>query len=55
MFTSWNGAVTSRSFALMVRAPNRYGVPTFYELHLWVWEHNQNGLFNDWNSKVSCP
>jgi hypothetical protein len=39
----------------LVRAPNRYGVPTFYELHLWVWEHNRNGIFNDWNPKVRCP
>ena len=39
----------------LVRSPNRYGVPAFYELHLWVWEHNRNGVFNDWNPKVACP
>jgi len=39
----------------LVRAPNRYNVPAFYELHLWVWEHNRNGIFNDWNPKLSCP
>jgi hypothetical protein len=39
----------------LVRAPNRYNVPAFYELHLWVWEHNPNGIFNDWNPKVRCP
>ena len=39
----------------LVRSPNRYGVPSFYELHLWVWEHNRNGIFNDWNPKVRCP
>jgi len=39
----------------LVRAPNRYNVPAFYELHLWVWEHNRNGLFNDWNPSVRCP
>ena len=39
----------------LVRSPNRYGVPGFYELHLWVWEHNRNGIFNDWNPKVRCP
>lgn len=39
----------------LVRAPNRYNVPAFYELHLWVWEHNRNGIFNDWNPKVTCP
>jgi hypothetical protein len=39
----------------LVRAPNRCNVPAFYELHLWVWEHNRNGLFNDWNPSVRCP
>jgi type II secretory pathway pseudopilin PulG len=39
----------------LVRAPNRYNVPAFYELHLWIWEHNRNGLFNDWNPSVRCP
>jgi hypothetical protein len=38
----------------LVRAPNRYNVPTFYELHLWVWEQNRNGIFNDWNPAVHC-
>ncbi len=39
----------------LVRAPNRYGVPSFYELHLWVWKQNRNGMFNDWNPAVHCP
>jgi hypothetical protein len=39
----------------LVRAPNRYSVPAFYELHLWVWEANRNGIFNDWNPAVHCP
>lgn len=39
----------------LVRSPNRYGVPAFYELHLWVWEHNRDGIFNDWNPAVRCP
>lgn len=39
----------------LVRTPNRYGTPMpFYELHLWLYEHNPNGLFNDWNPNVSC-
>jgi len=25
-----------------------------YELHVWLWEHNRNGLFNDWNPVVTC-
>ncbi|HEY9024863.1 MAG TPA: hypothetical protein VIP05_11230 [Burkholderiaceae bacterium] len=39
----------------LVRTPNRYGTPMpFYELHVWLWEHNPDGLFNDWNPRVSC-
>jgi hypothetical protein len=37
-----------------VGAPNRYGLPAFYELHVWAWERNPNGAFADWNSEVSC-
>jgi hypothetical protein len=37
-----------------VDAPNRYGLPAFYELHVWAWEHNPNGSFADWNTQVSC-
>jgi hypothetical protein len=39
----------------LVPSPNRYGVPAFYELHVWVWRHNPSGLFNDWNPRVTCP
>jgi hypothetical protein len=37
-----------------VSAPNRYGLPAFYELHVWAWEHNPKGSFADWNTNVSC-
>ena len=37
-----------------VDAPNRYGLPAFYELHVWAWENNPNGSFADWNTHVSC-
>jgi hypothetical protein len=42
-----------RNFAL-VPAGNRYGLPAFYQLHVWLWRPNPSGLFNDWNPKVSC-
>lgn len=35
--------------------PNRYGLPAFWELHAWVWKHNPNGVFDDWNPRVTCP
>jgi hypothetical protein len=37
-----------------VSSPNRYGLPAFYELHVWAWRDNPNGAFVDWNTKVSC-
>ncbi|MGQ0604423.1 MAG: hypothetical protein ACT4QE_22310 [Anaerolineales bacterium] len=37
-----------------VGAPNRYRIPAFYELHVWAWKHNPNGMFTDWNPWVSC-
>ena len=35
--------------------PNRYGLPAFWELHTWVWKANPNGVFADWNPRVTCP
>jgi hypothetical protein len=37
-----------------VDAPNRYGLPAFYELHVWAWEQNPVGSFADWNTQVNC-
>ena len=37
-----------------VGAPNRYGLPPFYELHVWAWKSNPSGTFADWNPRVSC-
>jgi hypothetical protein len=37
-----------------VGAPNRYGLPAFFELHVWAWRENPNGAFVDWNDHVSC-
>jgi hypothetical protein len=35
-------------------SPNRYGLPAFYELHVWAWRDNPNGAFVDWHPLVSC-
>lgn len=37
-----------------VNAPNRYGIPAFFELHVWAWRENPKGAFVDWNNRVSC-
>ncbi|WP_321472285.1 hypothetical protein [uncultured Paludibaculum sp.] len=38
----------------LVNSPNRYGIPAFFELHVWAWRDNPNGAFVDWNNNVSC-
>jgi hypothetical protein len=37
-----------------VGEPNRYGLPAFYELHVWAWKSNRSGTFADWNPEVRC-
>jgi hypothetical protein len=37
-----------------IAAPNRFGFPDFYELHVWAWKDNPSGMFVDWNPRVSC-
>ena len=38
----------------LVPSPNRYGIPSFYQLHAWVWKPNPAGTYQDWNPRVSC-
>jgi hypothetical protein len=51
-----NGGPPSVDGHLMnyVSAPNRYGLPAFFELHVWAWERNPEGYFADWNTQVTC-
>ena len=35
-------------------APNRFGLPAFYTLHVWAWKDNPNGAFVNWHPTVSC-
>ena len=37
-----------------IDSPNRYGLPAFYEMHVWAWESNPKGSFADWNTHVTC-
>jgi hypothetical protein len=38
----------------LFEAPNRFGLPDFYTLHVWAWKENPTGAFVNWHSKVSC-
>jgi hypothetical protein len=40
---------------MTTRSPNRYGLPTFYSLHVWIYKHNPAGKFRMWNPTVHCP
>jgi hypothetical protein len=35
-------------------APNRFGLPAFYTLHVLAWKDNPNGAFVNWHPDVSC-
>jgi hypothetical protein len=35
-------------------APNRFGLPAFYTLHVWAWKDNPDGAFVNWHPNVSC-
>ena len=35
-------------------APNRFGLPRFYTLHVWAWKSNPTGSFVNWHANISC-
>lgn len=39
---------------MRVDAPNRYELPAFYALHVWLWKTNPAGLFAGFNPNLSC-
>ena len=38
----------------LFEAPNRFGLPPFYTLHVWAWKENPTGTFVNWHANVSC-
>ncbi len=38
----------------LFESPNRFGLPSFYTLHVWAWKDNPNGTFVNWHPNVSC-
>ncbi|HET9673499.1 MAG TPA: hypothetical protein VFP31_01730 [Gaiellaceae bacterium] len=53
----WKGSkppvLFGREFDL-VPAPNRFGLPSFYALHAWIWKPNPSGILSAWNPRVTC-
>jgi hypothetical protein len=33
---------------------NRFGIPAFWALHVWIWHPNPAGTFQPWNPRVRC-
>lgn len=40
---------------MLVEEPNRYELPSFYALHVWIWAENPSGLYASFNPDVTCP
>src|SRR5262249_18591589 len=38
----------------LIEAPNRFGLPSFFELHVWAWKENPKGAFVNWHPHISC-
>ena len=38
----------------LIDSPNRYGLPSFYTLHVWAWKPSPTGSFVNWHADVSC-
>jgi hypothetical protein len=38
----------------LFEAPNRFGLPAFYTLHVWAWKESPTGTFVNWHQNVSC-
>jgi len=38
----------------LIEAPNRYGLPAFYTLHVWAWKESPTGTFVNWHKNISC-
>lgn len=35
-------------------SPNRYEIPAFFALHVWLYQSNPSGMFQNFNPNVSC-
>ena len=56
---AWNATHTSApelggQLLHYFEAPNRFGLPAFYTLHVWAWKDNPTGMFVNWHTGVSC-
>ena len=55
--SDWAGSGTPSLFGEEFNAtpsPNRYEIPAFYSLHVWLYKDNPDGMFAPMNPNVSC-
>lgn len=55
--SDWAGSEPPTLFGqelMLTPEPNRYEIPAFYALHVWLWNDNPIGLFAPFNPEVSC-
>lgn len=48
-------AVAPIIFGQTYHGPMTHGIPRHFELHVWLWLGNPDGVFAQYNSKVTCP
>jgi hypothetical protein len=54
---AWKGPAAPELMGQLMHlfeAPNRFGLPAFYTLHVWAWKDSPTGMFVNWNHNVSC-
>ena len=39
---------------MLIEEPNRYELPSFYALHVWIGKENPSGLYANFNPNVAC-
>ncbi len=39
---------------MLTPSPNRFQIPAFYALHVWLWQSNPTDMFAAFNPNVSC-
>ncbi|MGD8710257.1 MAG: hypothetical protein PVF40_07715 [Ectothiorhodospiraceae bacterium] len=55
--SAWHSAEPPRFLGRALQRKTAVGVhpvDPFYEIHVWHWRRNPQGIFADWNPEVSC-
>lgn len=52
---AWEAAGNSEPPMVLGRSLHLNPALGVYVLHAWIWRSNPNGLFEDWNPRVTCP